>query len=459
MRATELFDQIEKFAEYSFNRSHSVSYALIAYQTAYLKANFFHEFMCSLLDNSMDDADKKEKYIGECFESGVQVLPPKINVSTSRFELTENKQIVFPLTAIKGLGAKICERVIKDRVKSGQYSSFMNFCTRVKPDKKTVVALLESNCFSEIETEPKKWLYLVDYLCSSISEYKKDSKVNILDYMKTLIKKEFIKRDERIQSLILEKRAIAGASKVAKAEKAKIDEKIKELEDSLNPVVEDELLKNNYGFSKIEISQHEENYLAYQITTNIKSIFQKYKKRFEFKEIEEICADDVDTDINTVGEVKDLKVITCKNKKKMAFAQLSYSGSSIGLTFFPSQWEDFSAIKNGDYIRITAHVQENRDKSYGEYNLAVNKMNRLSCLYGEETFVQDASGWTDEEKDIYKQGLTSFSSICYNKNEDIQKILKVKMKKNEEPEVVKAIYWISDLERYRQFLIRYGLMK
>lgn len=459
MRATELFDKIEKFAEYSFNHSHSVSYATIAYQTAYLKANYYHEYMCALLDNYIDDDEKKEKYIGECFEHGVKVLPPKINSSTLRFELTEENDIIFPFTAIKGLGTKICEKIIKEQFKK-KFTSLIDFCYRVKPDKKTLTALLESNCFSMVEDKPKRWLYLIDYLCEAISDYKKDSSVDLLEAIKQKIKKDLIKSDSTIQTLVKQKRAIKGASKKAVAEKDEIQKQIDDLTNKMDEAVDDEYLKHNYDFTQKEIAENEETYFGYQITTNVKTIFQKYKNIFDFQEIESLQLSDTEdrTFVNTVGEIKELRVITTKKTKKpMAFATLVYNGFSIGLTIFPSQWGDLKCLKNGDFVVLKGELEANKDVNYGEYQIIVNKMNILTCLLGEESYVQDMSGWTNEQKMIYNQGIKVLSEYNYNNNVPITKILLINCDGYDKPKVTKGMYWIGELDRYRAFLRQFKL--
>lgn len=163
-----------------------------------------------------------------------------------------------------------------------------------------------------------------------------------------------------------------------------IQKQIDELESNLGGKVDDELQKNCYGFTKLEIAQNEEKYLSYQITTNVKTIFQKYVDKFEFTPISELGIDTIGQKITTVGEIKDLKVITTKkSKKQMAFATLAYMGQTVSLTIFPSQFEDMSNVKDG-FVQIVGEFKENEDKSYGDYFMIVNKMNILSCLYGED---------------------------------------------------------------------------
>jgi DNA polymerase-3 subunit alpha len=106
--ATELFEQIEKFAEYCFNRSHSAAYAFVAYQTAYLKAHYTVEYLSALLSSVANDQDKTQAYIEEALKYGIKVLPPDINKSHAEFA-PDGENIRFGLNSIKGIGLAVLE--------------------------------------------------------------------------------------------------------------------------------------------------------------------------------------------------------------------------------------------------------------------------------------------------------------------------------------------------------------
>jgi DNA polymerase-3 subunit alpha len=113
-KAAKVFDQMAKFAKYGFNKSHSAAYALIAYQTAYLKAHFHVEFMAALLTSEQGNADKVMKYIGECRDHGIEVLPPDVNASQRDFTVIEEK-IRFGLGAVKNVGEGAVQSIIAAR--------------------------------------------------------------------------------------------------------------------------------------------------------------------------------------------------------------------------------------------------------------------------------------------------------------------------------------------------------
>jgi DNA polymerase-3 subunit alpha len=144
--AVELFDLLVPFAGYGFNKSHAAAYSLIAYQTAYLKANYPVEFMAANLTNEIQDLDKIAEYIRETREMGIAILPPDVNLSDKEFSAKEGK-IVFGLVGIKNVGAGAVEVIIREREKKGPFTTIIDFLTRVSlklVNKKTVEALILS---------------------------------------------------------------------------------------------------------------------------------------------------------------------------------------------------------------------------------------------------------------------------------------------------------------------------
>ena len=132
--AETLFLLIEKFGGYGFNKSHSAAYALIAYQTAYLKAHYPVQFMAALLTQDMGNQDKTIKNIAECREMGIEILPPDINESHADFSVVDGK-IRFGLAAVKNVGLKAVESVIEERKKHESFHDLVEFCTRIVGSK------------------------------------------------------------------------------------------------------------------------------------------------------------------------------------------------------------------------------------------------------------------------------------------------------------------------------------
>ena len=150
-KAEAIFDLMEKFAEYGFNKSHSAAYALIAYQTAYLKAHYPVEFMAALLSCDMDSTDKVIKSIADCRDQGIEVLPPDINQSGLSFTVVD-KSMRFGLGAVKGVGSGAVESVIEAR-QTAPFSSLFNLCERVdlrKVNRRVLEALIKCGAFDSL---------------------------------------------------------------------------------------------------------------------------------------------------------------------------------------------------------------------------------------------------------------------------------------------------------------------
>lgn len=146
--AIHLFDLMEKFAEYGFNKSHSAAYAVITYQTAYLKAHYPIEFMAATLYGEEDNTEKLEVFIRDCQENKITIYNPNINTSETHFTPNETG-ILYSLSALKGVGSSIAESVIKERKEGGEYLSFENFCSRNVNvlNKKMLSSFIRAGCF------------------------------------------------------------------------------------------------------------------------------------------------------------------------------------------------------------------------------------------------------------------------------------------------------------------------
>ena len=148
-KAEKLFDLIQKFAGYGFNKSHAAAYAVVTYQTAYLKAHYPNEFMAALLTSEMGNADKVVRYINECRELGIKVLPPDVNESGKDFSVTQGG-IRFGLAAIKNVGEGPIETILNTRTTGGPIISFFDFCHRVdmrKLNKRALECLIKAGAF------------------------------------------------------------------------------------------------------------------------------------------------------------------------------------------------------------------------------------------------------------------------------------------------------------------------
>jgi DNA polymerase-3 subunit alpha len=154
--ATYIFDLMEKFAGYGFNKSHSAAYALVAYQTAWLKAHYPAAFMASVMSSDMDNTDKVVTFIEECREMKMTVTPPCINRSQYKFTVATNDEIIYGLGAIKGVGENAIDSIVTVRNQGGSFKDLFDFCQRVdgrKVNRRVLEALIKSGAFDEWQVE------------------------------------------------------------------------------------------------------------------------------------------------------------------------------------------------------------------------------------------------------------------------------------------------------------------
>ncbi len=151
--ASYIFDLIDKFAGYGFNKSHSAAYALVSYQTAWLKAHYPAAFMAAVLSSDMDKTDKVVVLIEECRRMNLKLAPPAINVSEYRFTVGEGGEIVYGLGAIKGAGEGAIEALVQERQRGGPYRDLFDLCQRVdlrKLNRRVLEALIRSGTFDAL---------------------------------------------------------------------------------------------------------------------------------------------------------------------------------------------------------------------------------------------------------------------------------------------------------------------
>lgn len=298
--ASQVYELILKFANYGFNKSHSVAYAIIAYKMAFLKTYFLQYFLASILTNVIGSETKTKNYISESRNHQISVLEPDINKSTNKY-IVENKAIRCPLSIIKNVGTTISNDIIKEREK-GPYTSFIDFVKRnynVGINKKVLTSLIKSSCFNALG-------------------YNEKTLINNLD---TIINYAEIAKD--IGLLELEEPLIDEFPEYSKEE-----------------LIENQL--SAYGFY---LSEHPVS--IYKKTNDLST--QDIKKYFN-------------KNINLILYIDNIKEVFTKNNDVMAFITATDEYGSISLTMFPKTYNQYNNIKKYDIIKITGKVEKRFDK-------------------------------------------------------------------------------------------------
>ena len=298
--ATDVYELILKFANYGFNKSHSVAYSFISYQMAYLKAHYTKYFIANLLNNVIGSEIKTNDYMLEAKLNKIKILEPDINISSNKYQTNESG-IVCPLSIIKNIGVMVSTEIIKER-ENGEFKSFLDFVKRTYSktvNKKVIESLINAGCFKNFEYNRNTLLNNLD-LAINYAELAQDLDESLID------KPEFEIYDEFSDEQIMRKEY------------------------------------QSYGF-----------YLSIHP-------LDKYNKENSIKINDLTKYINKNIAINLIFDNK--KEIETKKKDKMAFFKCSDEYSSIDLTLFPNVYEQYKDIEENTIISVSGKVDNRNNK-------------------------------------------------------------------------------------------------
>ena len=194
--ANKIYDDMTDFAKYAFNKSHAAAYALVAYQTAYLKYYYPVEFMAALMTSVIDNPPKVAEYILTCRQMGIQILPPDINVGEAGFTV-DGKNIRYGLSAIKSIGRPVIDAVVEERTLGGPYRSLKDFIERLtgkETNKRTIENFIKSGAFDGLGGTRKQFMMIYADIVDRIAHEKKSSmtgQMSLFDLMGEEDKREY----------------------------------------------------------------------------------------------------------------------------------------------------------------------------------------------------------------------------------------------------------------------------
>lgn len=296
--STKVFDLIVRFADFGFNKSHSVAYAMIAYQMAYLKVHFKEFYYINLLNTNIGGEAKTKEYINEAKKNGIMVLKPDVNKSSYKY-IREDKGIRLPLRVIKGVGSASSEAIIKNR-KDILYEDFFDFiarCYGFNVNKKTLEALILAGVFDNFG----------------------NNRATLLKNLQTSITYAELIRD-------------LDSSLVSKPELEFVEE-----------------------IPEIDLMQKELELFGYYVSTHPASKYPNVMKQINI-------AHYFDKRIETVVLIEHIKVLKTKTNKDMAFILGSDETTSSDLVVFPDYINDLNNIKVGDLVKVVGRVEKRLDK-------------------------------------------------------------------------------------------------
>ena len=184
--AENIFDEMTDFAKYAFNKSHAACYAVVGYQTAWLKAHYPVEFMAALMTSVMDNAAKVSGYVEECKKMGIQLLPPDINEGFKQFSVSDGK-IRFALAAIKNVGRGAVDALVSEREKNGVFTSMTDFCNRMEGgewNKRGIESLIKAGAMDSLDGFRSQYMVIYKSILEGIGQAKKNNiegQLNLFD--------------------------------------------------------------------------------------------------------------------------------------------------------------------------------------------------------------------------------------------------------------------------------------
>ncbi|MBE5966294.1 MAG: DNA polymerase III subunit alpha [Lachnospiraceae bacterium] len=194
--ANHIFDEMMDFAKYAFNRSHAAAYAVLCYQTAYLKYYYPVEFMAALMTSVMDNPGKVSEYIYNCRQLSIEILPPDINEGDAVFTVS-NGAIRYALSAIKGVGRPVIEAIVAERETGGKYLSLKDFATRLsgkEVNKRTVESFIKAGAFSNLHPNRRQLMMSYIQILDQIAEEKKKTltgQMSLFDFATEEVRQEY----------------------------------------------------------------------------------------------------------------------------------------------------------------------------------------------------------------------------------------------------------------------------
>ncbi len=311
-KASQIFDLIDYFSGYGFNKSHSTAYALISYRTAYLKANYTIEYMAALLTSERNNTDKVVEYIGETKHMKFEVLPPDINSSFANFTVTNNKSIRFGLMAIKNVGNAALENILEIR-KEKNFSSIFEFTDRVDSrvvNKKVMESLIKSGAMDSFAMKRSQMMAILDRILSKSSKKIDTAQLTLFAPI--------------------------------------IDESVPEIEE----------------WGLLEILNYEKSLLGIYLTGHPLSCYSYLVNSLKRDKIISFYENPRNKEVLVCGVIEKIKIVITKRKKqRMAILNIEDETSRVEVIVFPQLFEESNIYLNEKEIIVLMGKVETKEKT------------------------------------------------------------------------------------------------
>ncbi len=312
--ANHIFDEMTDFAKYAFNKSHAAAYAVVSYQTAYLKCYYPVEFMAALLTSVMDNAGKVSEYIFTCRQMGIKILPPDINEGDAAFSVSDGS-IRYGLSAIKGLGRPVIDSVVKIREQGGAFTSLKDFAERLsgkEVNKRTVESFIKSGAFDSLPGTRKQQMMMYVQILDEVAQSKKRNLTGQLSLF------DFADEEDKQEMEI----SYPDIGEYSKEQLLALEKEVMGIYVSGHPLESyEELLKKNVTHNTLDFALDEE---TGETKVN-------------------------DGEMAVVGGIISVKTVkTTRNNSMMAFITLEDMAGAVEVILFPKDYEKYKAFLSED---------------------------------------------------------------------------------------------------------------
>lgn len=325
--ANQIFDDMIDFAKYAFNKSHAAAYAVVAYQTAYLKTYYKVEFMAALMTSIMDVSPKVRQYIDNCKKIGIKVVSPDINHGYAYFS-TKDNEIMYGLAAIKNVGKNVIDKIVEEREKNGEFKSLTDFYERMESkdtNKRSIESLILAGAFDCFGAKRSQYMAVYKQIADGIAMNKKKNIAGQIDLFGMAM-------------------------------------------DTEEPVTTQDILPNVPEFDMKEILNYEKEvlgiYLSGHPLDKVSNVLERYtsNKAVSLEITEESEVFDGQK-VVVGGLLTESRVIFTKNNKKMAFITIEDTTGTIECIIFPMLYEEFARLNESEVFIIKGRISIKEDEA------------------------------------------------------------------------------------------------
>lgn len=334
--AISVFEKMQMFASYGFNKSHSAAYSVVAYQTMYFKANYPAEYMSAVMSHNMSDIKKVALFIEECRKLGIEVDPPNINTSRGKF-VSKNGRVQFGMSAIKGVGSSVIKQIVEERESNGLFKSVFDFAARIDSricNRRALESLISAGAFDELNDNRAQLLMSVDDILQYGSRKQEEERMNQVSMF-------------------------GGGASGAMSQEPK-----------LKPVPK---------WSNMERLNKERDLIGFYLSGHPLAKYQEDINLFGGQNLSDECISNLahDTPLNFIAIITSKRLATDKKGRPIAFLQVEDTYSSMELAVFSKQYDQFSAMLEVDNVIYISGRFMKRDR--GD-SVIVNNIERVENL-------------------------------------------------------------------------------